>query len=116
MPIMAKTVITQVTDDLDGSNGAETVTFGYEGRSWEIDLSKKNRSTLERALKPYIDAGRKTAGGRGRRPNPARRGRGRSTSGLDLVAIRDWARQQGYTVADRGRISAEITDAYNAAH
>ena len=116
MLIMAKTVITQITDDLDGTTGAETVSFSYGDRAWEIDLSKRNRAAFEKLLKPYIDAGRKTAGGRGRRSNQARRGRGGSTSGLDLAAIRAWAAENGIEVAARGRIAQSIVEQYKAAH
>lgn len=118
MLIMTKTVITQITDDLDGSNGAETVTFGYRGTDYEIDLGRRNSSAFDKAIKPYVDAARKvTLRGSSRRGSSSgRNGRGRSRSAADLTAIRTWAREQGYTVADRGRISAEITDAYSAAH
>jgi hypothetical protein len=33
-----------------------------------------------------------------------------------LAAIRSWAQGAGYTVGDRGRIKAEIVEAYDAAH
>ena len=114
MPIMAKTVITQITDDLDGSTGAETVTFGYRGINYEIDLGRKNASAFDKLMKPYLDAARKVTGARaGRRASSNGR---RSRSASDLAAIREWARAQGFAVSDRGRISANITDAYNAAH
>ena len=119
MPIMAKTVITQITDDLDGSNGAETVTFGYRGTDYEIDLGRRNSSAFDKAMKPYVDAARKVAlrGGSRRGSGSGRNGRsGRSHSGADLASIRTWARENGYAVSDRGRISAEVMDAYNAAH
>ena len=111
---MAKTVITQIVDDLDGSNGAETISFGYRGTTYEIDLGKRNASAFDKMMKPYLDAARKVTATRGGRRTSSNGRRSRSAS--DLAAIREWARAQGYTVADRGRISAEITDAYNAAH
>jgi hypothetical protein len=33
-----------------------------------------------------------------------------------LAAIRDWARQNGYEVSDRGRVPRSIVDEFNAAH
>ena len=114
MPIMAKTVITQITDDLDGSNGAETVTFSYRGTNYEIDLGRRNASAFDKLMKPYVDAGRKVTAGRGGRRQSSNGRRGRSAS--DVAAIREWARAQGFAVSDRGRISANIMDAYNAAH
>jgi Lsr2 len=112
-----KTVVTQVTDDLDGSTGGETITFSYRGTNYEIDLGKRNVSAFDKVMKPYVDAARKVTAARGgRRASSNGRGGSRSRSASDLAAIREWARAQGYTVADRGRISAEITDAYTAAH
>ena len=111
---MAKTVVT--TDDLDGSPNAETVTFSFDGRNFEIDLSKKSRSALEKALKPYIDAGR-TVGGRGSRAGGTSRSRGRrsSSGSVDLAAVRAWAAENGIAVSDRGRISASVLEQYHAA-
>lgn len=59
MRVMAKETIVQVIDDIDGSKNAEEVSFAYQGIEYTIDLSKKNRTALERALKPYIEAGTK---------------------------------------------------------
>jgi len=114
MPIMAKTVITRIVDDLDGSNGAETISFGYRGTNYEIDLGKRNASAFDKLMKPYVDGGRKvTAARSGRRASSNGR---RSRSASDLAAIREWARAQGYAVSDRGRIWANIMDAYHASH
>ena len=71
---MAKTMIVTTTDDIDGSKGAQTVAFTFDGTSYEIDLSKKNATALAKALQPYIDAGRKMRGASGagrRRSAPA---------------------------------------------
>ena len=108
-----KTTVTSVTDDLDGSANASTVTFGYSGASYEIDLSKKNAAALDKLLKPYIDAARKVSGSNGR---AATKGRSRRAVKVDLGAVRAWATENGITVAERGRISAEVVDAYTAAH
>jgi hypothetical protein len=109
---MAKTVVT--TDDIDGSPNAETVTFSFDGRSFEIDLSKKSRAALEKALKPYIDAGR-SVGGRNTRSGGSGRGRGRRSGSVDLAAVRAWAAENGIAVSDRGRISASVLEQYQAA-
>ena len=117
IPIMAKTVITQITDDLDGSNGAETISFGYRGTTYEIDLGRKNANAFDKMMKPYLDAARKVAAERsGRRASSNGRRGSRSRPANELASIREWARTQGYSVSDRGRISANIMDAYNAAH
>jgi len=109
---MAKTVVT--TDDIDGSPNAETVTFSFEGRNFEIDLSKKSRSALEKALKPYIDAARPVGTSRGSRGGSSR-GRSRRSSSVDLAAVRAWAAENGIAVSDRGRISASVLEQYQAA-
>lgn len=108
---MASIVSVVVTDDIDGSAGAETVTFGFDGVSYEIDLSKKNRAKLEKAFAPYVEHGRKVAKSR-RQPGGSRSGAAR----VDRAVVRGWARQQGLKVSERGRISADVMDRYEAAH
>ncbi|OAZ41451.1 Lsr2 family protein [Microbacterium sp. AISO3] len=108
---MAQRSIVYITDDLDGTEDAETVTFAYQGQNFEIDLSEGNREKLEQLLQPYIAAGRKAAGGRAARSG-ARRSRGAS----DLSAIRSWAAEHGYEINTRGRVPQAVLDAYNAAN
>src|SRR3978361_1728321 len=96
---MAKTVVT--TDDIDGSPNAETVTFSFDGRSFEIDLSKKSRSALETVLKPYIESGRTVGSSRSSRGSSSTRGRSRRSSSVDLAAVRAWAADNGLAVSDR---------------
>ncbi|WP_345134066.1 Lsr2 family DNA-binding protein [Microbacterium laevaniformans] len=48
----------------------------------------------------------------------ARRGTSRSArkaSGVDLAAVREWARANGHTVSERGRVPAAVLEAYAAA-
>jgi Lsr2 len=109
---MAQSVSVIITDDLDGAEGAQTVTFGFQGASYEIDLSAKNQARLEKALAPFIAAARKTPR-RGRARGPARPGGGGQP---DRAAIRAWAKTAGLQVSERGRISAEVIRRYEAAH
>jgi hypothetical protein len=109
--VMSKSVSVIITDDLDGSENAETVSFAFDGVTYEIDLGKKNRSRLKKALAPFIEAGR-------RAPRSGRR-RGASRPGgspADRSALRAWARAAGLKVSERGRISADIMRQYDAAH
>jgi nucleoid-associated protein Lsr2 len=106
---MAKTVSVVVTDDLDGSPEAETVAFSFNGQSYEIDLSQKNLAKFEKSLRPFMDAGRRTAH---RRAVKSTRG---SAARIDRAAVRAWATSQGFKVSERGRISAEILSKYEAA-
>ena len=115
--VMAKTVITQITDDLDGSSGAETVTFGYRGTNYEIDLGRRNASAFDKTMRPYVDAARKVTTARGgRRGSSDGRRTSRRSSAGQLASIREWARAEGYSVSDRGRISANVIEAYEKAH
>ena len=70
---MAKTVSVVISDDLDGSPDAETVSFGFDGHSYEIDLGKKNLAKLEKSLQPFMEAGRKTAARKAAKAPPGRR-------------------------------------------
>jgi hypothetical protein len=108
---MAKNVSVVVTDDLDGSQGAETVAFGLDGVSYEIDLAQPNRAKLAGALAPFIGAGRQVSRV-GRRPGAGTAARPR----VDRAAVRAWAREAGLAVSERGRISAEVMNQYEAAH
>jgi hypothetical protein len=108
---MARSVSVIITDDLDGSVGAETVSFGLDGVTYEIDLNAKNRSKLEKALAPFVAAGRRSS------PRYRRRGTGRSSdSSVDRSAVRAWAKEAGLQVSERGRISADVMRQYDAAH
>jgi hypothetical protein len=109
----------QFTDDLDGSSAAETVRFGFEGQSYEIDLSRSNKRAFEKLMKPYLQHARKArtarGGSRGGR-TAGRSGRSASGSTRDLGAIRAWANEQGMEVSTRGRLSKGVLEAYDAAH
>ncbi len=107
---MAQRVHIVLTDDLDQSDAAETVTFGLDGSTYEIDLSEANAAALREALARYIAKGRRTSGGRAK---AARRRSGGSDSATE---VRAWARAQGMTVSERGRVSAEVRAAYEEAH
>ena len=109
---MVKKVLVSLIDDFDGKPADETVQFGLDGVSYEIDLSVKNSKKLREHLQPWVNAGRRTG---------SRRRRGVATGGKPIdrkqsAEIRDWARKSGYQVASRGRIPAEVIDAFRAAH
>jgi hypothetical protein len=108
---MATKITTSYVDDIDGTDASGTVSFTYDSKSYEIDLSDKNKKSLEDALAPYIKAARST-GGRGRSTSGSPRGGGRT----DLAAIRAWAKDNGHEVSDRGRIPATVIEAYDEAH
>lgn len=109
---MAQHFQTRYTDDLDGTDlgeTANTLSFAFDGKDYTIDLSDENAETFRQAIAPYIEAGRRVTGTR------TKTTRTRSTSG-NTKAVREWARANGYDVSDRGRIPADIMDAYTAAN
>jgi hypothetical protein len=105
---MAQRTIVLLEDDLGGGDADETVTFGLDGRSYEIDLSTKNASSLRKILAPYVAAARKVSG----RSASSARGRGAGSAGPDAATLRAWAIENGYEVNTRGRVSAAIREAY----
>ena len=108
---MAQKVQVVLIDDLDGGDANETVTFGLDGATYEIDLSEQNAAQLREALAHWVGNARRVSG-RTARPT-ARRG---GSSSTDTTAVRAWAKENGFKVSERGRISAEVQEAYAAAH
>jgi len=108
---VASIVSVVVNDDIDGSPNAQTVTFGFDGVSYEIDLAENNRAKLTSDFAPYIGAARKVSRRRAHTASPRQ-----PDSRVDRAAVRAWAKEQGLSVSERGRISAEIMQRYEAAH
>ncbi len=107
---MAQKVSIILVDDLDGTDATETVTFGLDGTTYEMDLNEANAVSLREALSGYVGHARKVTGS-------ARRGARKATGGSSNTKhVREWARSQGMEVSERGRISADIQKAYDAAH
>lgn len=110
---MARKTIQMLVDDIDGSKATQTVTFGLDGATYEIDLNDDHAAALRESLEEWVSKGRRVAGRANRRRGG---GAGRSgSSSSENQKIRDWARENGIEVSDRGRISAEIREAYAAA-
>ncbi len=102
-------------DDIDGAEAEETVSFALDGVTYEIDLSSAHAAELRDAFATWIGHARKTATRTGARPSgsaPRRTG----TDRAQLAKIREWAKENGYQVSDRGRISSEVMNAFEAAH
>ncbi len=105
---MAQRVQIVLEDDLDGGTADETVAFGLDGAEYEIDLSAKNANGLRDALAPWLGHARKVGG---RRRRGVKTGAASSTSD-----VRAWAQANGHDVSSRGRVSAEVREAYDKAH
>lgn len=98
-------------------NDQPTVSFGWDGNEYTIDLTSQEAEKFHKAIEPYLNAATKVSGGRSR--STAKRSTAANSSGRsseDLTAIREWAKANGHEVADRGRIKKEILEAYDAAH
>jgi hypothetical protein len=112
---MAQRVNVVLVDDIDGTDASETVSFAIDGVDYEIDLSEKHAADLRDAVSLYVGHARRTGG--------RRKGRGRSSgsggsggAGASAADIRAWARENGWEVPERGRVSAEVREAYAAAN
>jgi hypothetical protein len=95
-----------LVDDIDGTEEAETVPFAIDGKSYEIDLSEKNRAALMKALDRYVKAGRRTGTSR-RRSKPA------DLNPETRKAIREWANANGWNLSSKGRIPADAIEAWH---
>ncbi|MEV5433738.1 Lsr2 family protein [Streptomyces sp. NPDC052701] len=104
---MAQKVVVTLFDDIDGSEAAETIAFGLDGTSYEIDLSEANARKLRESLEPYVAAGRKRA----------RSGRAYRQTEVapDPAAVRAWAQANKMEVPARGRIPKKVYEAFAAA-
>jgi hypothetical protein len=109
---MAQKIQTLFIDDIDGGEAEGTVRFSLDGTEYEIDLSTKHNEELRSTLRGYIDHARKVSGS-SRRAAPARGGR--KPSAVDTVAVRAWARENGYDIKDRGRVPADLVAKYREA-
>ncbi|MGH3366578.1 MAG: histone-like nucleoid-structuring protein Lsr2 [Nocardioidaceae bacterium] len=106
---MAQRVHVVLEDDLDGGEAAETVSFSLDGISYEIDLSAKNAGKLRDSIAVYVGSARRVGGRR-------RKGSAKSARSSSSADVRAWARANGWDIPDRGRIAAEVREAYAAAH
>jgi hypothetical protein len=95
-------------DDLDGGPADETVRFGFGGVDYEIDLNSTNARSLRERLAPFVDHARRSRV-RPRRPSRTASARQRGR------AIREWARDHGIEVSQRGRLPASVIEQYQSA-
>jgi hypothetical protein len=109
---VAQRVEVVLVDDLDGGSADETVQFGLDGVSYEIDLNAENAAALRDAVAVYVGHGRRVGGRRATGRASSRRSSGSS----ETAQIRAWAKESGLAVNERGRIPADIVAQYQAAH
>ncbi len=113
---MAQKVQVVLIDDIDGGDADETVTFALDGVTYEIDLNDRQRGQAARRPR-----------GLGRQRPPRERSRLVRPQRVALVrtpvvrqrGLRGDPRvgqENGHQVSERGRISAEVREAYAKAH
>ena len=105
---MATRIVTELHDDIDGSDATQTIRFALDGVEYEIDVSDRNANRLRNSLAEFVGHARKV--GRRRGPKATTSGRAdKSQTG----AMREWLKQHGYAVSDRGRIPDWLQQAYH---
>mgnify|MGYP005795022511 CR=1 FL=1 len=117
--IMARKEVIQYIDDLDGTalqaEDVKVVRFGYQGRNYYLDLSSDNAEKFDELIRPYVDKAHTdesapaTRTRRGGNPNSTKQGERNRI-------IRQWAKDRGMDVADRGALPKTIIDEYEATH
>ena len=110
---VAKVTQVSLVDDLDGSQASGTVGFALDGKAYELDLSDANASRLRDALAPFLASARKIGGVQ--RQSSNKMSSSRVSDRERTTAIREWARQHGHEVSDRGRIPGTVLKAYEDA-
>lgn len=116
---MAKKTIIVAVDDFDGTklgSDATQVKYHVGGKEYECDLSAKNKAKFDADVKKcdeimskWVSVSRRIA----------RNGKPYRKTDLDkqnTTLVRKWANENGFSVSDRGRIPADVQDAYDAAH
>ena len=115
MVAMAKRQIVTMTDDLDPSLEAdETLTFGVDGATYEIDLASINADSMRLSLQPYVSAARRV-GGRATAGRATAMRRTRSGTGVDPAAVKAWANSNGVAYNKRGRLSSAVVAQFREA-
>jgi len=114
---VAREVTETLIDDLDGGKAAETVTFGLDGTTYEIDLSSKNATAFRKSLARFIQAARpasSSARSSRRKPAPSANGL-KPKRDFDITQLREWAGTNKVSVPSRGRIPQAVVDQYKQA-
>ena len=120
----------------------DTVEFSYRGEDYTLVLTTKNGAQFNKDIARYIKAAKKAKAADGRvtskavrarkpaeakpasKAAPKRKASSRKTAASKTAgasgqersrAIREWARANGHSVSERGRLSTEIIAAYEAA-
>lgn len=91
-----------------------TTLFGIDGANYEIELCEDHERQLRDVVGPFMSAGASSRPARSA-VQPRRNTSSPVGGGGAQAAVRQLARAHGFTVSDRGRLSSEVTAAYEAA-
>jgi Lsr2 len=110
---MAQRVIVQLDCDIDNESGAdvETVTFGFQGTNYELELCAKHRKNFDAMLNELVGSARRISAAR---RSPAKARQPRASQREENAEIRAWAMASGLKVSERGRIAADVIEQFNA--
>ena len=109
---MATKTTVVLVDDLNGDPADTTIRFGLDSRDYELDLTDDNAQELRGIFDRYISAARKVSGApRRSAPTPVKP----AFDAVDPAAVRAWAKGKGIEVSSRGRLKADVLEAYRAA-
>ena len=117
---MARREVIQYFDDLDNSPLAEsevhTIRFSINSMNYVLDLSAKNAAAFEKAVAPYVEAAHQESVAKAEAALVSRQKANTKRNKERNLAIRTWARENGFQVSDRGQIATNIIEAYEAAN
>jgi hypothetical protein len=91
------------------------------GALYDVDLSLSNGTAAGQQETAVPDTGKKSAS----RPKASSGSRSatrkksaaaKSSTPVSNLELRSWARQNGFTVSERGRVATKVVAAYRAAH
>ncbi|MBC7518803.1 MAG: Lsr2 family protein [Microbacteriaceae bacterium] len=108
---MASTISVIITSDLSNAPDAATVLFGWNGRSYQVDLTADEKRDFEAALQPYLGVAQ-IANKKSSQREPSRA----VAVGLVPATVRAWAFSNGVDVPKRGRIPQDVIQRFQEAH
>ena len=115
---MARKVVVEMVDDIDGTvfgEDGESIHYAVDGVEYVIDLKEEHARELRETFEYYIAHSTRVGGRKHRADRPVNPPAAKRASG-ETKKIREWAIEQGYELASRGRIPTEIEQAFHDAH
>jgi hypothetical protein len=109
---MAQRVVVQLDCDMDRKSGkdVETVSFGYQGDTYELELCSKHQKLLHDLISSLVPSARKISASR---PRNGGRTASKRSNREENAAIRAWAQRNGIKVSERGRIAADVIEQFH---